>query len=482
MRSRIARYLSNPRALTLTSVGIIAVLAVLDIALKPSELLEIGGLAIAEVGTALLMLAGVVYQLCTRQWLRSVGTFVLGNVVVFVLFMAGFVCFAYHRQHQPWVWTNCVVRLPENLGKITMYSRPPSPPSWFPSQDNSPQWVMVVTRPDGQYSRIDLGQRSETTTKDLEIGIVRRGAKRYVRLADDQVKDYVDLRTGQESDQQAGTVERLGSFDGPTTFLPWHDKPAASGGLYWPSGIAVDRAGNVYVVDAASDRLIKYSSQGRYLAQWPVGEDHAIYDVATDDRGHVWVTSWSAALHKYGTDGQSLGAFGTFPDATGVGCGTGGSVYVTERTGTIEVVSQDGRVLATWGQRRDGDIGFCGAAGASDGSVVAAHWGSNQIRRFSAQGQMLKKWRAGGGPVDVAVDEEDNLYVALDGGQTLKVAKFNLAGRRLARWDTLAVGDDSARRLAVRQGVVYLADRKGHRVLRYTTNGQPLPDFGIEAK
>lgn len=480
MGKRLGRYLGSPWALTGTALGVIAAVTAVKALwnLKPVLLPPDGNLDWLTLAVIPLMLTGVIYQLCARQRRRASATFALGLGVVFLMVVAFVFASGYHMAHRPWVWQESSVSLPESLGKVTIHSRPPYPPSWFPMQDNHPQWNLTLRTRDGQTSAFDLGQRAELTPSDLVLYLVRRGERRYLRLSDLWTKRDLDLRTGREVAVQKGSAQRLGSFDGSLTFIPWHDQPAASGGLFWPDAIAVDRAGVVYVVDAGTDHLVKYSPEGRYLAKWPVGEFHTIYDIATDERGHVWLTSWNSDLRKYSAEGRSEGSFTGFPDATGLGCGADGTVYVTQRGGVIKVVNPAGQITGTWRWRPDHSMGFCGAAGAPDGSVVAAHWGRNRICRFDARGRVVRSWRVGGGPVDAAVDEGGDVFVALWQGKTIKVARYDLSGRRLARWDTPAGGDQSARRLAARGGVVYVADREGHRILRYTDDGQRLPDFG----
>jgi len=38
--------------------------------------------------------------------------------------------------------------------------------------------------------------------------------------------------------------------------------------LQWPTGIAVDSSGNVYITDRGHDRIQKFSSDGTFLTKW----------------------------------------------------------------------------------------------------------------------------------------------------------------------------------------------------------------------
>ena len=90
---------------------------------------------------------------------------------------------------------------------------------------------------------------------------------------------------------------RLEKFAATGTFLSiLGTKGSGQGQLGAPNGIAVDRAGNIYVADAANHRVEKLASDGKSVAEWKgpepgfygprriaIGSDDSIYVV---DQGH----------------------------------------------------------------------------------------------------------------------------------------------------------------------------------------------------
>ena len=66
--------------------------------------------------------------------------------------------------------------------------------------------------------------------------------------------------------------------------LSW---PAEILGLRYPCGLAIDRAGNVYVADSGNGCIWKFDSEGNFLTKWGTwgvddGQFMHLYGVAVD--------------------------------------------------------------------------------------------------------------------------------------------------------------------------------------------------------
>ena len=84
----------------------------------------------------------------------------------------------------------------------------------------------------------------------------------------------------------------------------------------WPSSIATDRDGNVYVSDEALQRVTIFDSRGRYLDKWGVkgradGEFNRPSGIAFDAEDNLLVTdSLNCRVQRYTREGRFLESWG----------------------------------------------------------------------------------------------------------------------------------------------------------------------------
>ena len=95
----------------------------------------------------------------------------------------------------------------------------------------------------------------------------------------------------------------------------WGRHGSALGELDTPKKVAVDQAGNVYVVDLGNKRVQKLSPEGRPLAAWPAGpftDEGGASGIAVDPSGNVYVAG-TQQVQKFAPDGRLLATWGTSP-------------------------------------------------------------------------------------------------------------------------------------------------------------------------
>jgi streptogramin lyase len=272
-----------------------------------------------------------------------------------------------------------------------------------------------------------------------------------------------------------------------TTFAGYPGEGSADGvgtdaQFYFPSGVAVDGSGNVYVADTGNSTIRKITLQGEVstiagFAGISGGTDgtnsgarfYYPFGVAIDINGNLYVadtynntirkvtpvgTNWlvttlaGQAGNSGSTDGTNSDARFSYPESLAVD--QTGNVYVADSDNyTIRRVSPIGTnwVVSTI-------AGLAGYSGSADGTNSAARFGSGIV------GFVNNSIGYVSGPEGVAVDTNGNVYVADTGNKNIrKVTPMgtNWVVTTLAvtpGWWTYGVAVDSV-------GNVYVSDLQG---------------------
>ncbi len=160
------------------------------------------------------------------------------------------------------------------------------------------------------------------------------------------------------------------------------------GRLIWPSSVALDWEGNVYVADEWLSRISIFDKDGNFLDKWGTpgegeGEMNRPSAMAFDQDGNLCVVdSANNRVQKFTKDGNILASFG-------------------------EEGSDEGQFNLPWGLTID-----------NHGDIYVADWKNHRVQKFSADGTFLASFGAFGTgvgelnhPSDVAVDGDGDVYV-----------------------------------------------------------------------
>jgi DNA-binding beta-propeller fold protein YncE len=195
----------------------------------------------------------------------------------------------------------------------------------------------------------------------------------------------------------------------------WGTPGSGDGELNRPSGMAFNQEDDLYVVDSLNHRVQKFTKEGAFLAKWGTagsgeGEFNMPWGIGVDTAGDVYVTDWrNDRVQKFTAEGHFLMQFGTsgsgageFKRPTGIAIDQAGVIYVADHgNNRVQVFDADGNFITQL-----------------LGEATVSKWAKEKLdantemwqQRQLAQGMEREKqfW----GPSALAVDHENRLFVA----------------------------------------------------------------------
>ncbi|MGO9641363.1 MAG: NHL repeat-containing protein [Candidatus Acidiferrales bacterium] len=180
----------------------------------------------------------------------------------------------------------------------------------------------------------------------------------------------------------------------------WGTRGKNPGQLESPVGIATDGFGNVFVVDAATLSVNKFSAKGEPRLSFGYATLTHPEGIAVDRGGGIYVTVESRVL-VFWPEGDFLrstngGPRAALREASGIAVGDSGDFYVVDRAACrVEAFGWRNRFLRflrVWGKcgSENGEfIAPSGVAVGRDGSVFVADAGGARVQEFSSEGAFV---------------------------------------------------------------------------------------------
>jgi hypothetical protein len=273
--------------------------------------------------------------------------------------------------------------------------------------------------------------------------------------------------------------------------LVWGKHGVQNGDFVKPRAVAIDAQDRLYIIDFTA-RIQVYDRDGKYLGPtWttPDYRDGRPSGLSIDRDGNLLVSdSHYHCVRIYSPEGRELrvlgGEAGTAPGQLGyvsdVVQEAEGCYYVAEfgEAQRISKFDAAGKFLKCWGQagQGPGEFGRIRAlALGPDGLLYAADACNHRIQVFTTDGELVRIWgEAGEGPgqlrypYDLCFGPKGDLYVVEYGNH--RVQKFTPAGESLGCWG--GPGREPGRlhspwALAIdSRGRVHVLDSENHRVQR----------------
>ena len=293
-------------------------------------------------------------------------------------------------------------------------------------------------------------------------------------------------------------LDRIQKFTSDGQFLTcWGAAGQADGKLSGPAGIVLDDNGDIYVSDAGNGRIQKFSSDGRFLAQWDdpgtpdkwfftpsgmaMGADGSLYTADLNFNRILQFSPSGEPLNNWGQEGTAEGEFNFSFLNTDLAVDSSGSVYVMDACNhRVQKFSAGGDFIRAWGVQGSGEGEFQTCSDAWGGTDIAvdqddhvyvADFGNDRIQVFSPDGQFLRMMGQDSGmvsPQGICVDSDGFVYVVGDNNEILQLAPDGtLAGRFFQGGSApgqLRNPMDIAR---ADNGSVYVADSFNHRIQKF---------------
>ena len=265
----------------------------------------------------------------------------------------------------------------------------------------------------------------------------------------------------------------------------------------YPTGIATDATGNVYVADYSNHCIRVFNSTGDYVATWgSYGFWNGQFDrptgIATDMSGNVYVSDYyNHRIQKFDSTGAFLttwGAYGTgngqFDKPWGIAVDTAGDIYVADYNNhRIQKFDSAGTFVTAWGSEGSGSGQFngpiCIAVDAA-GYIYVSDDYNNRVQKFDSAGTFITAWGSEGTDsgqfsslVGIAVDSAGHVFVV--DHLNCRIQKFDSSGTFISTWGSKGSSDGQLNNpsdIAIdTAGNIYVADTYNNRVQKFDKSG-----------
>lgn len=255
------------------------------------------------------------------------------------------------------------------------------------------------------------------------------------------------------------------------------------------SGVAVDKADNVWVFNRGAHPVMQFDKNGKLLQSWPEMPVTSSHGIRVDPEGNVWTIDVAAhRVLKFTPQGRLLMAIGAVGGAAGkqdskdafnrptsIAFAPNGDFLISDGYVNARVVkfNKSGDFLLQWGSKGTGDGEFDLVHDVvldSEGLVYVADRNNQRVQIFDQNGKFLRKWTGIGAAWGLAYVARENVMLMCDGVND-RIVKLSLDGQIQGvlgshgkTWGKL----DFPHHMAVDStGAIYVAEIKNWRVQKF---------------
>jgi DNA-binding beta-propeller fold protein YncE len=172
-----------------------------------------------------------------------------------------------------------------------------------------------------------------------------------------------------------------------------------------------------------------------------------------------------------------------------VAAGRNGETYLLHRNlgeDAVVVIDAKGKLLRSWGK---GMFTIPHSVRLDPaGNVWTVDSGSSVVMKFSPQGKLLLRIEVGElpegtrgarGTADIAFGPGGRVFIA-DGYRNARILEYDSSGKRVRQWGTAGTGPGQfnlPHGIALRDGIIYVADRQNGRIQRFDLDGKYLGEW-----
>nr|WP_284694664.1 6-bladed beta-propeller [Geomonas sp. Red32] len=257
----------------------------------------------------------------------------------------------------------------------------------------------------------------------------------------------------------------------------WQSSGWREGQFDFPTRMASDSKGNVYVLQARKNRIQKFDGTGNLLREW---QPNGFSAMATDANDNLYLVTGDGLLSKYNSEGNLFYSLGLPPSTgswgPGIAVDHAGNIFLGNSNNVVQKFDKDGNFLLQAGGPGSDPGQFnniISLAVDSNGNLFTTD--SNfRVQKFDTTGAFaatIGSWGDFKGiPYELATDSDDNLYVG-DQGLNHRVLKFDKDGNYLTELKGKGTGNgefDVPYGIAVDPNRnVYLADTYFNRIQKF---------------
>jgi DNA-binding beta-propeller fold protein YncE len=274
-----------------------------------------------------------------------------------------------------------------------------------------------------------------------------------------------------------------------------------------PKGLALDPAGDLWVVDSTNNRVQKWTRSSAFSFAYGsegtiVGRFKAPKGIARDSAGNFWVAdSNNDRVQKFNAKGEYLTKLGSSGPGNGqlntprgIAIDAAGNIWVVDGANNrVQKFNAKGEYLSQFGSGGSGDGQFNSPNGIAidpAGNIWVVDSLNYRVQKFNSSGEFLLKLGSAGsgngqfglGVAGIAADAAGNVWVADTGKSRLQ--KFNSNGEYLTQFGASGSGNGQLKTpnsIAIdRYGNLWVTDNGNDRVQKFNSSGEYLAKFGAE--